>query len=169
MNLPKAKLPKGRAALKVYRGGIHALLWLWNARNSEPSVPLEVKDLAVRSPLRLLDRYAHSGFSSETFGLLPFSFSRRPVDALPLDFGGGCGPGARPRHRPPQQLRTAPRLLLPPWLATRLARPRSRGPERSRCGSEWREAWRFLWGSKGASPLASPCRGSRVAWPQRVN
>ena len=26
----------------------------------------------------------------------------------------------------------------------------------------------FLWGSKGACPLASPCRGSRVAWPQRV-
>ena len=24
------------------------------------------------------------------------------------------------------------------------------------------------WGSKGACPLASPCRGSRVAWPQRV-
>lgn len=46
------------------------------------AVPLEVKDLAVHSPLRLLDRYAHSGFSSETFGLLPFSFSSRPVDRI---------------------------------------------------------------------------------------
>ncbi len=46
------------------------------------AVPLEVEELSVRSPLRLLDRYAHSGFSSETFGLLPFSFSRRPVDRI---------------------------------------------------------------------------------------
>ena len=46
------------------------------------AVPLKVEELSVRSPLRLLDRYAHSGFSSETFGLLPFSFSRRPVDRI---------------------------------------------------------------------------------------
>ena len=46
------------------------------------AVPLEVRELAVRSPLRLVDRYAHSGFSSVTFGLLPFSFSRRPVDRV---------------------------------------------------------------------------------------
>ena len=46
------------------------------------AVPLEVKELAVRSPLRLVDRYAHTGFSSVTFGLLPFSFSRRPLDRI---------------------------------------------------------------------------------------
>ena len=46
------------------------------------AVPLEVEELSVRSPLRLVDRYAHSGFSSVTFGLLPFSFSRRPVDRI---------------------------------------------------------------------------------------
>ena len=44
--------------------------------------PLEVKELSVRSPLRVMDRYAHSGFSSVTFGLLPFSFSRRPLDRI---------------------------------------------------------------------------------------
>ena len=46
------------------------------------AVPLEVEELSVRSPLRLVDRHAHSGFSSVTFGLLPFSFSRRPVDRI---------------------------------------------------------------------------------------
>ena len=46
------------------------------------AVPLEVKELPVRTPLRLVDANAHSGFSSVTFGLLPFSFSRRPLDRI---------------------------------------------------------------------------------------
>ena len=46
------------------------------------AVPLEVRELSVRSSLRVMDRYAHSGFSSVTFGLLPFSFSRRPLDRI---------------------------------------------------------------------------------------
>ena len=46
------------------------------------AVPLEVRELLVRTPLRLVDPNAHSGFSSVTFGLLPFSFSRRPLDRI---------------------------------------------------------------------------------------
>jgi len=46
------------------------------------AVPLRTTDLWARTPLRLIDRYAHSGFSSASFGLLPFSFSRRPLDRI---------------------------------------------------------------------------------------
>lgn len=46
------------------------------------AVPMSVKDVTVRSPLRLVDRFAHSGHSSVAFGLLPFSFSRRPLDQI---------------------------------------------------------------------------------------
>ena len=46
------------------------------------AVPLEVREIPVRTPLRLVDPYAHSGFSSVTFGLLPFSFSQRPLDRI---------------------------------------------------------------------------------------
>ena len=46
------------------------------------AVPLEVQELTARTPLRLVDRYAHSGFSSVAFGVLPFSFSRRPLDRI---------------------------------------------------------------------------------------
>lgn len=48
----------------------------------ETAVPLRSADLRVRTPLRLIDRDAHSGFSSASFGLLPFSFSRRPLDRI---------------------------------------------------------------------------------------
>ena len=48
----------------------------------EAAVPLRTVDLRVRSPLRLIDRYAHSGFSAVSSGLLPFSFSRRPLDRI---------------------------------------------------------------------------------------
>jgi len=48
----------------------------------EASVPLRTTDLWARTPLRLIDRYAHSGFSSASSGLLPFSFSRRPLDRI---------------------------------------------------------------------------------------
>ena len=48
----------------------------------EAAVPLGTAELRVRTPLRLIDRYAHSGFSASAAGLLPFSFSRRPLDRI---------------------------------------------------------------------------------------
>ena len=48
----------------------------------ETAVPLRFADLRVRTPLRLIDRYAHSGFSTASLGLLPFSFSNRPLDRI---------------------------------------------------------------------------------------
>jgi hypothetical protein len=48
----------------------------------ETAVPLRSADVQVRTPLRLIDRYAHSGFSSASLGLLPFSFSNRPLDRI---------------------------------------------------------------------------------------
>ncbi len=64
------------------------------------AVPIEAVDLVVRSPVRLVDRFAHSGHSSVTFGLLPFSFSRRPLDRITY-------------------WRTSPFLALDaPWLPT---------------------------------------------------
>jgi len=46
------------------------------------AMPVRTLDLSVRSPLRLVDRYAHTGYASTTFGLLPFSFSTRPLDRI---------------------------------------------------------------------------------------
>jgi len=48
----------------------------------ETAVPLRTLDLPVRTPLRLVDRRAHSGFSSVSTGLLSFSFSGRPLDRI---------------------------------------------------------------------------------------
>ncbi len=48
----------------------------------ETAVPLRSVDLRVRTPLRLVDRHAHSGFSSVSMGLLPFSFSNQPLDRI---------------------------------------------------------------------------------------
>lgn len=48
----------------------------------ETAVPLRTLDLRVRTPLRLIDRYAHSGFMAVSAGLLSFSFSRRPLDRI---------------------------------------------------------------------------------------
>jgi len=48
----------------------------------ETAVEMKTEDLRVRTPLRLIDRYAHSGFSSAAAGLLPFSFSNRPLDRI---------------------------------------------------------------------------------------
>jgi hypothetical protein len=48
----------------------------------ETAVPLRTVDLRVRTPLRLVDRHAHSGFSSASMGLLPFSFSNQPLDRI---------------------------------------------------------------------------------------
>jgi len=48
----------------------------------EAAAPLRTTDRWVRTPLRLIDRYAHSGFSAASAGLLPFSFSIRPLDRI---------------------------------------------------------------------------------------
>jgi len=48
----------------------------------EAAVPLRSVDLRVRTPLRLVDRHAHTGFSSASMGLLPFSFSNQPLDRI---------------------------------------------------------------------------------------
>ena len=48
----------------------------------ETAVPLRSVDLRARTPLRLVDRHAHSGFSSASMGLLPFSFSNQPLDRI---------------------------------------------------------------------------------------
>ena len=46
------------------------------------AVPLETRELDSRTPLRLMDRFAHSGYFSTAFGLLPFSFSEQPLDRI---------------------------------------------------------------------------------------
>ncbi|MGB7762165.1 MAG: hypothetical protein WBL61_20195 [Bryobacteraceae bacterium] len=48
----------------------------------ETAAPLRSVDLRVRTPLRIVDRHAHTGFSSASMGLLPFSFSNRPLDRI---------------------------------------------------------------------------------------
>ncbi|MGA3259862.1 MAG: hypothetical protein ABSE35_13345 [Bryobacteraceae bacterium] len=48
----------------------------------ETAVPLRSVDLRVRTPLRLVDRHAHTGNSSASMGLLPFSFSNQPLDRI---------------------------------------------------------------------------------------
>jgi hypothetical protein len=48
----------------------------------ETAVPLRTLDLPVRTPLRLIDRHAHSAFMTVGAGLLPFSFSRQPLDRI---------------------------------------------------------------------------------------
>lgn len=46
------------------------------------AVPIRTLDLASYTPVRLMDRYAHSGFYSAVYGSLPFSFSRQPLDRI---------------------------------------------------------------------------------------
>jgi hypothetical protein len=59
--------------------------------------------LWMRTPLRLVDRYARSGYSSSGFGLLPFSFSGRPLDRITY-------------------YKTSPYLFLDaPWLVTQFS------------------------------------------------
>ena len=48
----------------------------------ETATPLRTVDLRVRTPLRLVDRHAHTGFSSVSMGLLSFSFSNQPLDRI---------------------------------------------------------------------------------------
>jgi hypothetical protein len=45
-------------------------------------MPLRSLDLHVRTPLRIVDRHAHTGNSSASMGLLPFSFSLFPLDRI---------------------------------------------------------------------------------------
>jgi len=60
-------------------------------------------ELWMPTPLRLVDRYARSGYSSSGFGLLPFSFSRRPLDRITY-------------------YKTSPYLFLDaPWLPTQFS------------------------------------------------
>ncbi len=51
------------------------------------AVPMESRDLRIRTPFRVIDRSdmpgaSHSGFESSGFGLLPFSFSNQPIDRI---------------------------------------------------------------------------------------
>jgi hypothetical protein len=48
----------------------------------ETAAPLRSIDLRVRTPLRIVDRHAHTGNSSASMGLLPFSFSNRALDRI---------------------------------------------------------------------------------------
>jgi len=38
----------------------------------------------IRSPLRVLDPHTHAGFWSDGWGVLPFWFSREPLDELSI-------------------------------------------------------------------------------------
>ena len=67
------------------------------------AVRLKSVELWMPTPLRLVDRYARSGYSSSGFGLLPFSFSRRPLDRITY-------------------YKTSPYLFLDaPWLPTQFS------------------------------------------------
>src|SRR5262249_54122031 len=45
-------------------------------------IPIEHRPYQPKLPLRLLDRFAHAGFHATYRGLLPFSFSRQPLEAI---------------------------------------------------------------------------------------
>jgi hypothetical protein len=47
-------------------------------------IPFETLEYSVRTPLRLLDKRSHAGFYSTGWGLLPFSFSRKPVESIEI-------------------------------------------------------------------------------------
>ena len=67
------------------------------------AVRLKSVQLWTRTPLRLVDRCARSGYSSSGFGLLPFSFSGQPLDRITY-----C--------------KTSPYLFLDaPWLPTQFS------------------------------------------------
>lgn len=59
-----------------------ALAGDYDSMAEEAASVVRTQDLWVRTPLRLIDRHAHSGFSAASFGLLPFSFSRGPLDRI---------------------------------------------------------------------------------------
>ena len=46
------------------------------------AIPMYSREVYSPFPLRLLDLTAHSGFYTTAFGLLPFSFSRGPLDRI---------------------------------------------------------------------------------------
>lgn len=49
-----------------------------------PLVPIEQEAITVASPWHLLDRASHAGFYSTGWGLLPWSWSRAPLDEITL-------------------------------------------------------------------------------------
>jgi hypothetical protein len=66
---------------------------------------MESQDLRIRTPFRVIDRnlpgYSHSGFESSGFGLLPFSFSSKPIDRITYSL-------------------ISPFLNTPGWIPTRI-------------------------------------------------
>jgi hypothetical protein len=46
--------------------------------------PVEQRTYRIRSPLRLLDPHSHAGFWSDGWGVLPFWFSRQPLDEFSI-------------------------------------------------------------------------------------
>jgi hypothetical protein len=46
--------------------------------------PVDKLTYRIRSPLRLLDQTSHAGFWSDGWGVLPFSFSREPLDEFSI-------------------------------------------------------------------------------------
>jgi hypothetical protein len=59
-----------------------ALAGNYDSEAEEAASPMYARELWVRTPLRLIDRHAHSGFSAASFGLLPFSFASGPLDRI---------------------------------------------------------------------------------------
>jgi hypothetical protein len=66
----------------------------------ETAMPLRTVDLRVRTPLRIVDRHAHTGNSSASMGLLPFSFSLLPLDRITYSRTSSYldGPAGTPRE-----------------------------------------------------------------------
>src|SRR5258708_1098261 len=67
----------GRWMIKSELGGAN-----YGSAAESLGIPIESHDLEIRTPFRLIDRYAHSGFETSGAGLLPFSFSHAPVDRI---------------------------------------------------------------------------------------
>lgn len=54
----------------------------YDSQAEESASFVRARDLWVRTPLRLIDKHAHSGFSAASSGLLPFSFASGPLDRV---------------------------------------------------------------------------------------
>jgi hypothetical protein len=48
------------------------------------TLPIQTLTYNVNTPLRILDRQTHAGFYSTGWGMIPFSFSRQPVEDLEI-------------------------------------------------------------------------------------
>lgn len=72
--VPGAWVIKSRLCLsRTYQDRLNATL-----------VPIEREVITVSSPLRLLDSEAYAGFYAVSWGLMPWSWSRRPLDVVTL-------------------------------------------------------------------------------------